>query len=59
MIIKLYYFKGAYKGKKDLYNKIISPIFTSLNKAYAYKDANKVFSLSLSESLVTTKILKV
>lgn len=59
MKVAVYFFKGAYKGRKDLYNKRISPFFSSSNKAYAYKDANKIFSLSLSESLVTRKIIKV
>lgn len=52
----IYYFLGAYRGI-DSYGKLISPIFTSLNEAQTYKDINKQFSSSLSESILTKRIL--
>ena len=44
-----YYFIGGYAGFKEKYKKKITPYFESPEKALAYKDAYRVFSLSLSQ----------
>ena len=54
-----FYFKGAYKGMENLYNKKITPYFNTANEAYAYKDSHKPFSLSLSKSLLTEERMTV
>ena len=44
----IYFYVGGYKGFTEKYNKPVSPPFNSIPKATAYKDAYRVFSLSLA-----------
>jgi hypothetical protein len=52
--MSVYYYKGAYRGCTEKFGKRITPIFNRELDAQHYKNANKWFSLSLSDSLVTT-----
>ena len=55
----VYFFKGAYKGFTEKYNKRISPYFKTINEAYSFKDSRKIHSLSLSDSLPSKETFKI